>query len=40
MWLSQIAKGIKNILGYAHSGIKEWQDIKIRSKCKQLSLKL
>ena len=40
VWLSQIAKGIKNILGYAHSGIKEWQDIKIRSKCKQLSLKL
>ena len=40
VWLSQIAKGIKNILEYAHSGIKEWQDIKIRSKCKQLSLKL
>ena len=40
VWLSQIAKGIKNILGYAHSGIKEWQNIKIKSKCKQLSLKL
>lgn len=40
VWLSQIARGIKNILAYAHSGIKEWQDIETRDKYKQLSLKL
>lgn len=40
VWLSQIARGIKNILAYAHSGIKEWQDIETRVKYKQLSLKL
>lgn len=40
VWLSQIARGIKEILKYAHNGIKEWQKIEIRNKCKQLSLKL
>lgn len=40
VWLSQIARGIKNILAYAHNGIKEWQDIETRVKYKQLSLKL
>lgn len=40
VWLSQIARGIKEILKYAHNGIKEWQEIEFRNKCKQLSLKL
>ena len=40
VWLSQIARGIKNILAYAHEGIKSWQDIKIKVHEKQLQLKL
>ena len=40
VWLSQIARGIKNILKYAHKGIKEWQNIEIRDKYRQLNLKL
>lgn len=40
VWLSQIARGIKKILKYAHNGIKEWIDIETRSKEKQLELKL
>ena len=40
VWLSQIARGIKNILAYAHEGIKSWQDIKIKVHNKQLQLKL
>ena len=40
VWLSQIAKGVKNILSYARKGIKEWQGIEIREKYKQLELKL
>ena len=40
VWLSQIARGIKNILKYAHNGIKEWQDIETREKYRQLNLKL
>ena len=40
MWLSQIARGIKNILKYAHKGIKEWQEIEIGDKYLQLNLKL
>ena len=40
VWLSQIARGIKKILSYAHSGIKEWQDIDRRKKYRQLELKL
>ena len=40
VWLSQIAKGIKNILSYAHRGIKEWMNIEQREKYKQLELKL
>lgn len=39
VWLSQIAKGIKNILKYAHTGIKEWQDIE-KSEYTQLKLRL
>lgn len=38
VWLSQIARGIKEILKYAHSGIKEWQEIEHRPEFKQLSL--
>lgn len=40
VWLSQIAEGIKEILKYAHNGIKKCQEIEVRNKCKQLSLKL
>ena len=40
VWLSQIAKGIKNILQYAHNGLKEWQNIETRGKYRQLNLKL
>ena len=40
VWLSQIAKGIKNILQYAHNGLKEWQKIETRDKYRQLNLKL
>ena len=40
VWLSQMARGIKNILAYAHEGIKKWQEIETRPKFKQLSLKL
>ena len=40
VWLSQIARGIKKILAYAHEGIKSWQDIKIKVHEKQLQLKL
>jgi hypothetical protein len=40
IWMSQFSRGIKNILSYAHRGIKEWEDIEVRSKYKQLTLKL
>lgn len=40
VWLSQIARGIKNILAYAHTGIREWLEIETREKYKQLELKL
>lgn len=40
VWLSQIARGIKEILKYAHNGIKEWKNIEKRKKHKQLELKL
>ena len=40
VWLSQIARGIKAILAYAHSGIKQWQDIEIKEEYKQLSLRI
>ena len=40
VWLSQIARGIKNILAYAHTGIRDWLEIETREKCKQLELKL
>lgn len=40
VWLSQIARGIKKILSYAHKGIKEWQGITSQEKYKQLTLRL
>lgn len=39
VWLSQIARGIKNILKYAHTGIREWQNIE-KSEFVQLALRL
>ena len=40
VWLSQIAKGVKNILKDVHKGIKEWMGIEVREKYKQLELNL
>ena len=40
VWISQIAKGIKEMLSYAHSGIKEWQNIEVQEKYRQLQLKI
>lgn len=40
VWLSQISRGIKNILSFAHQGIKEWKRKEVREKYKQLSLNL
>ena len=40
VWLSQIARGIKNILAYAHEGIKVWEDITIKVHERQLQLRL
>lgn len=40
VWLSQIARGIKNMLAYAHEGIKKWQDIETKDNEVQLCLKL
>ena len=38
VWLNQMARGIKEILKLAHSGIKEWQQIEVREKYRQLQL--
>lgn len=40
VWLSQIARGLKKILSYAHKGIKEWQKIEKRPRYVQLELDL
>lgn len=40
VWLSQISRGIKEILKHCHAGIKEWQEIEEREKYKQLEFKL
>ena len=40
VWLSQISRGIKEILKYCHTGIKEWQKIEQRCKYKQIQLPL
>ena len=34
VWLSQMARGIKEILKYCHTGIKGWQEIKHQEKIK------
>ena len=38
IWISKMAKGIKEILAYAHNGIKDWQQIEVREKYRQLQL--
>ena len=40
IWISQIAKGMKEMLSYAHRGIKEWQMIEERGKYRQLQLNI
>ena len=40
VWYGQISSGIKEILKYARTGIKEWQNIEEREKYKQLKLLL
>lgn len=40
VWLSQITREIKNILAYAHTGIRDWLKIETREKHKQLELNL
>ncbi len=40
VWLSQIARGIKEMLSYAREGIRTWQNIETRPKQKQLCLKI
>lgn len=40
VWISQMSRGISEILKYAKVGIKEWQKIETRGKYKQLELKL
>ena len=35
-----MAKGIKEILSYCHTGIKEWQQIEQREKIQQMKLRL
>ncbi len=40
IWLSQIARGIKEILSYAKEGIKRWEKIEHREQTKQLKLKI
>ena len=36
VWLGQMARGIKEMLKYAHEGIKRWQDIEVKDT-RQLS---
>lgn len=40
VFFSQMAKGIKEILSYCHTGIKEWQQIEQREKIQQMKLRL
>jgi hypothetical protein len=39
VWLSQMARGIREILSFCQTGIKEWQNVEIREKYKQIQLK-
>lgn len=34
IWFNQVSRGIKEMLSYAHTGIREWQDIETRNKYK------
>ena len=40
VWISQMARGIKEILKQAREGIKQWQKIEKQEKYKQLELRL
>lgn len=40
VWYSQLARGMSEILKYAHTGVKEYQKIEIRESYRQLQLKL
>ena len=40
VWLRQISRGIRNMLMYAHNGIKDCQAMEKREKYKQLELRL
>lgn len=40
VWYGQISKGISKILEHANTGIKDWFEIEVRDKYRQLSLKL
>ena len=40
VWLSQMARGISEILKYAHTGIREYKKIEKREKYRQLNLRL
>ena len=40
IWFGQMSQGIFEILKFAHTGIKEWQNIEERNGTKQLELKL
>ena len=40
IWFGQMSQGIFEILKYAHTGIKELQNIEERNSTKQLELKL
>ena len=40
VWISQISRGMKEILKFAHKGIKEYQRIEQRDRYRQLELNL
>lgn len=40
IWFGQISRGIGEMLSFAHTGIKEWQNIEERQEYRQLYLKL
>ena len=40
LWYYQISKGIKEVLKYAHNGIKEYQEIREKKEYVQLQLRL
>jgi len=40
VWISKMARGIREILKYCHTGIKEWQEVEKREKYRQLQLKM